>query len=298
MLFPPLRFVRGPWGARAFSTKLLSHLHRASRRGARRWRMFAIWHLQKEFASRGQESKAREVIKGRKRQQREDKIKAERLESRGQSSSSRKAGPQGSKRVAPASRAIKEKELARQQSQEARQQHQQEMSPGSVGATIPCEFWLPGAFLRRASGCQGFLRNLAARGLAEGSSSQRVGARVSCEIWLPGALLKGAPLKEWVQGFPAKSGCQDNRQDNKTNRQDNRSSRQDSKSKRPRQQEQRTGTEQQDQEPGQRAAGAKDKTSRQSSQSKGQHSRSKGQDSRTSKEGSSRSEGQDSRSSS
>ena len=253
MLFPPLRFVRGPWGARAFSTKLLSHLHRASRRGARRWRMFAIWHLQKEFASRGQESKAREVIKGRKRQQREDKIKAERLESRGQSSSSRKAGPQGSKRVAPASRAIKEKELARQQSQEARQQHQQEMSPGSVGATIPCEFWLPGAFLRRApkhsgcqdspaksgcqwpslgelpnivgarvsceiwlpgaflrraSGCQGFLRNLAARGLAEGSSSQRVGARVSCEIWLPGALLRGAPLKEGVPGFPAKSGCQ------------------------------------------------------------------------------------------
>ena len=82
MLFPPLRFVRGPWGARAFSTKLLSHLHRASRRGARRWRMFAIWHLQKEFAGRGQESRGKEVVRNRRKQQMEDNIKVERLESR------------------------------------------------------------------------------------------------------------------------------------------------------------------------------------------------------------------------
>ena len=80
MLFSPPKVRQGAMGARVFSPKLLSHLHRASRRGARRWRMFAIWHLQKEFAGRGQESKAREVVRGRKRQQMEDNIKAERLE--------------------------------------------------------------------------------------------------------------------------------------------------------------------------------------------------------------------------
>ena len=82
MFFAPLKVCQEAMGARVFSTQSLSYLHRASRRGARRWRMFVIWLLQKEFAGRGQESKAREVVRGRKRQQMEDNIKAERLESR------------------------------------------------------------------------------------------------------------------------------------------------------------------------------------------------------------------------
>ena len=82
MFFSPPKVCQGAMGARVFSPKLLSHLHRASRRGARRWRMFAIWHLQKEFAGRDQESRGREVARSRERQQRVDNMKADMLDSK------------------------------------------------------------------------------------------------------------------------------------------------------------------------------------------------------------------------
>ena len=77
MLFAPLKVSQDAMGARVFSPKLLHYSHRACRRGARRWRMFAIDHLQEGFAGGHQESMGRELGKGRRRQQRENKIKAE-----------------------------------------------------------------------------------------------------------------------------------------------------------------------------------------------------------------------------